>query len=97
MTYMCENSRFRTNITKGEPHGRFSSTRGSVFPEPLANYGDHTLWLEHVEEPRTQVEWYWLMWYDKSGRPTIKVSGVLAKRDLSDIAKKLEDFVRDSV
>lgn len=87
MAFTNENSRFRTNTTKGYSHG-LGQPAGSVFPEPLFNDG-YTLWLEHVIEPKTGQESYWLMWYDPDGNPTIKVSGVMGRSDLKAIAERL--------
>lgn len=87
MPFTNENSRYRTNVEKGHPHG-VGQPRGSVFSEPIFSDG-YSLWLEHVIEPATGEEAYWLMWYDQNGRPTIKVSGVLSRDDLRNLAHKL--------
>ncbi len=89
MAFTNENARFRTNTAKGFPHGAGQSA-GSVFPDPLFDQ-DYSLWLEHVIEPATGSESYWLMWYDTSGRPTIKTSGVMGREDLKTLAQKLID------
>lgn len=94
MSYSCENRRFRTNVTKGERHGSSSATRGSVFSESLADNGEQTLWLEYVEEQKTVKEWYWFMWYDRSGRPTIPMSGVLSKSDFLRIVNQLGTLLK---
>ncbi len=87
MAFTNENRRFRTNISKGHPHGP-GQPAGSVFAEPLYDDG-HSLWLEHVIERANGGESYWLMWYDAAGNPIIKVSGVMGRDDLKAIAQKL--------
>lgn len=87
MPFTCENRRYCTNIAKGHPHGS-GQPGGSVFPDPIFEDG-YSLWLEHVIEPATGDEAYWLMWYDKNGKPTLRSSGVLNKADLRVLANKL--------
>ena len=67
--YTCENAGYKTNITKGSPHG-LNQVRGSVFDHELVAHGSYTLWLEHVTHKASGAETFWLMWYD-SGIPTI--------------------------
>ena len=89
--FSCGNRRYRTNVNKGVQHGG-SSTRGSVFQGPLINHG-YSLWLEHVEEIETGDEIYWLMWYDNNGFPTIPMSGIFDKDELSEMTRQLASFV----
>jgi hypothetical protein len=63
---------------------------GSVLGRPLVDHGEYTLWLEYVVNKKDKDEFYWLMWY-KSGVPTIPMSGVLSKNDLSEILKAFLD------
>jgi len=91
ISYSCGNRRYRTNIYKGVNHG-VCPTRGSVFAVPLINHG-YSLWLEHVEEIATGDEVYWLMWYDSQGKPTIPMSGIFDKDELSEMVKHLSSFV----
>lgn len=87
MKYMCANSRFWTNTSKGFAHGT-SSTRGSVFKDPLTtNEEGGTLWLEHVVDFDGR-EYYWLMWYDKHGNPTISQSSVFNIKEIAIMAEK---------
>ncbi len=91
MAYYCENRRYKTNAAKGHPHGP-GNPGGSALPGPLSgalNGVDYTLWLEHVIEIATSDEVYWFMWYDPSGNPTIKVSGVLNRNDIRNMAQQL--------
>ena len=90
--FSCENWRFRTTLAKGFAHG-VSGTRGSVLPAPLVA-GDYSLWLEHVESKQEdgQRDWYWLMWYDPEGNPTIPLSGVLTRDQLCDMVRHLLQF-----
>lgn len=98
LAFTCENRRYRTNIKKGEPHSPQSQTQGSVFPSALVNHDGWSLWLEHVEEKHveeigTPAEVYWLMWYDPDGRPTIPLSGVFDRTELSAFVGRLAQFV----
>lgn len=91
LNYTCQNSRFRTNVNMGCPHGGHP-TRGSALQYPLYSVGGLSLWLEHVSavgDPDN--EWYWLMWYD-NGRPTIPMSGVVHRQDILHIAQQLAGF-----
>lgn len=91
--FSCENRKFMTNITKGEPHSPCSSTLGNVLDTPLIDYGGYSLWLEHVTEKESGGEIYWLMWYDQEGRPTIPLSGVFGRDDLETMVGRLARFV----
>ncbi|MBU4273660.1 MAG: hypothetical protein KKA28_17500 [Planctomycetes bacterium] len=91
--YTCENQAFTTNVGKGHAHGTLSPTRGSVFANPLISAGGYSLWLEHVLEKTTHQKFYWLMWYDPKGIPTIPLSGVFTKDDLRQMMSQLADFV----
>ena len=91
--YSCENKRFRTNVNIGRRHGA-ALTRGSVTGDALIGSGGYTLWLEHVEEiGDPQAEWYWLMWYDPSGVPTVPLSSVFTRAQLADMVRELMQFV----
>jgi hypothetical protein len=92
MPWFCENSRYRTNAKKGCSHTP-APELGSVFDSPIASGGDHTLWLEHVIEPKTGAETYWLMWYDKTGHPTIKESAVFSRSDIQELSRKIASFI----
>jgi hypothetical protein len=89
--FTCANSQYRTDISKGEPHGT-GRARGSVFDSPLVNHGGWSLWLEHVVASGGS-ETYWLMWYDPKGVPTIPLSGVLDKADIQEMSRQLASFV----
>lgn len=89
--FTCRNKRFETNIEKGVPHGA-CATRGSVFDEPLIETDGYSLWLEHVLEPATLHEYYWLMWY-RDGVPTIPLSGIFDRDELSQMIGRLGRFV----
>ena len=91
--FSCENRRYRTNIRKGESHSPLSQTRGSVFATPLIQHDRYSLRLEHVEEVETGVELYWLMWYSSEGIPTIPLSGVFDRTELSGMLGHLVGFV----
>ena len=93
MPFSCENRAFRTNVNKGETHGAYATTRGSVFKEPLIEGNGWTLWLEHVEEISSGNECYWFMWYQPNGEPTIPLSGVFGRKDLANMQRMLADFV----
>jgi hypothetical protein len=78
------------------PHGS-CPTRGSVTGEPLIQTADgFTLWLEHVES--TDVgqggdQLYWLMWYAQNGIPTIPLSGVFDRDQLTEMVQQLMRFI----
>ena len=95
INYTCENNRFRTNITKGEPHGEHR-IRGSVFAEPLARIqaeGEYSLWLEHViPKNDPDDECYWLMWY-KDGCPTVTGSSILHRDDIANMQRLFATFI----
>ena len=91
--YSCENRRFRTNIQKGREHAPLANTKGSVLRSALLDRDGYSLWLEHVVEIDTAAELYWLMWYDSNGQPTIPLSGVLNRAELSHMVGQLMDFV----
>jgi hypothetical protein len=87
--FTCENEHFRTDISKGEPHGA-KAAQGSVFKQPLVgDLGGETLWLEHVYSPRYDDESYWLMWYDRQGNPLIPESAVFPKSSLPEAARRV--------
>jgi hypothetical protein len=94
LDYTCENARFRTNIDMGETHAGYQS-RGSVFREPLVlNEDDYSLWLEHVSDRRNPDErYYWLMWCDPSGHPTIPMSGILSREHIANMQRLLASFI----
>jgi hypothetical protein len=94
LDYTCENYRFKTDVTQGSSHGTRSPSRGSFFDEPLVENGDgYTLWLEHVVEKPTQELYYWLMWYDRTGRPTVTMSSIMDRTDIGNMARLLTSFV----
>ena len=94
--FSCENYRFRTSIARGMPHGQ-CPTGGSVTGEPLIQTSDgFTLWLEHVEsadagEDGNQL--YWLMWYDQNGIPTIPLSSIFDRDQLTEMLRQLLRFI----
>ena len=91
--FSCKNRRYATDIKKGNPHGKYSKTRGSVFPEPLIIVSNgSTLWLEYVTE-ENEENIYWLMWYDSDGKPTIPLSAVFNNDDLGNMIKQLTKFI----
>ena len=93
MAFTCQNTRYRTDETKGHPHGA-GQPKGSVFREPLAgSFGGPTLWLEHIVEPNNPGwEGFWLMWYGSTGRPNIKESAVVDTANLQTLVAWLGDF-----
>ncbi len=93
--FTCENRRFRTDVSKGQPHGK-SPAKGAVTGKPLVDVGGYSLWLEHVEttdDDGPTGDYYWLMWYDPSGLPTIPMSGVFGPDDLARMVEQLMAFV----
>ena len=94
LTYTCLNARFKTDISKGHPHGAHSDSRGSVFTEPLADHNGDSLWLEHVcDHKHNESDFYWLMWYDSQGRPNMTMSGILNKADLTRMQGLFAGFI----
>src|SRR5438270_3352648 len=92
LDYTCTNRRFRTDINKGERHGQHSRNRGSVFDRPLADHDGYSLWMEHVID-ESGHEYYWLMWYDPAGKPTIPLSGILSREDIANIQRLFVNFI----
>jgi hypothetical protein len=92
LDYTCANRRFKTNIEAGRRHGSQSANRGSVFDEPLAESDSCSLWLEHVVDVE-RGEYYWLMWYDSSGAPTMPMSGILSRNDIANMQRMLASFI----
>lgn len=92
LNYTCANRRFRTDISKGQRHGRRSANRGSVFETPLAESNGYSLWLEHVVDD-SENEYYWLMWYDDDGIPTIPLSGILSRDDIANMERLFASFI----
>lgn len=93
LDFSCQNAQFQTNTTKGESHGTYADTRGSVFDRPLADHDGYTLWLEHAISRRDGTELYWLMWYDSEGAPTIPLSGVMGKDEVAKMSALLASFI----
>jgi hypothetical protein len=91
MNFTCENKGFMTDVKRGFPHGK-GNAKGSVFPEPLFDNGQYSLWLEHVLNRDDNSECFWLMWYQK-GQSTIAASGVFSKSDILNVGRKLLDFI----
>jgi hypothetical protein len=82
LDYTCENRRYYTNTGLGEMHTPHSS-RGSVLPEPLVRNPNGSLWLEHVSDRKEAgANYYWFMWYDPNGWPTIPASSIFAREDM---------------
>jgi len=93
--FTCQNRRYMTDVTMGHPHGPAGSARGSVLNAPLFDFGDASIWLEHVvERSGAQEKCFWLMWYDAEGRPTIPLSGVFGAEQLQRAAAALQPFTR---
>jgi hypothetical protein len=88
LSYTCENTGYRTNVSKGVRHGVYSRNRGSIRKEPLVDRNGYTLWLEHVTEKKNGDDWYWLMWYH-DGIPTIPLSSIFDESDLRNMARLL--------
>ena len=94
--FSCENYRFRTSTARGMPHGS-CPTRGSVTGEPLIQTSDgYSLWLEHVDHKdldHSEEQFYWLMWYGHDGIPTVPLSSVFDRSQLSEMVRQLVRFV----
>jgi hypothetical protein len=92
VSYTCKNRRFWTDTRMGYAHGK-CATLGSVFAGPLArNDSGYSLWLEHV----TNLDgdpFYWLMWYDPEGCPTIPLSGIMDRNHIADMSRQLAGFI----
>jgi hypothetical protein len=93
VSYTCENHGFRTNTSAGKPHGPLGTALGNVLSTPLIQGPDYSLWLEHVVETKTGRRCYWLMWYDSRGVPSIPISAVFERSDLSEMLRRLAEFV----
>lgn len=95
LTFTCKNARFATDISKGKKHGQHSDSAGSVFDAPLVLYNGASLWLEHVVDHKNNdgIPYYWLMWYDSKGIPTVPLSGILSKYDLIRMQSMFAEFI----
>jgi hypothetical protein len=93
LDFTCANARFRTNINMGESHDDCPS-RGSVLREPLVqNDEGYSLWLEYVSEPRNpDAHYYWLMWYDPTGQPTIPMSSIFSHEHIANMQRLLANI-----
>jgi hypothetical protein len=91
--YTLENYGFRTDTSKGKPHG-IGNALGSVFSEPLFT-GDQndSVWLEHVVGKGDGKALYWLVWYDSEGKPKIPLSAIFGKEQLVEMSKRIAEFV----
>lgn len=76
----------------GQRHGQHSATRGNVFDRPLADSNGYSLWLEHVIGDGRE-DYYWLMWYDSAGIPTIPLSGILSRNDIANMEGLFASFI----
>lgn len=89
INFTCKNAAFETDVKKGS----HLTHKGSALPGALViTQSGHSLWLEHVLSPATGTEWYWLMWYDRNGIPTIPLSGVMTKSDIVQLTKTLAEL-----
>src|ERR1700680_3423857 len=88
--FSCDNYGFQTDITRGHTHTP-SETNGSVVAQPLIRKNDgYTLWLEYVADKRDpQADWFWLMWYDGEGKPTMPMSAVFDRQQLGGMVDQL--------
>jgi hypothetical protein len=70
---------------------------GSVTGEPLIHTSDgYTLWLEHVDSTDVNGggdQLYWVMWYEPNGVPTIPLSGVFDRDQLTEMVRQLMQFI----
>jgi hypothetical protein len=93
VNYTCENSRFQTNLSKGQAHGAGQAS-GSVFGQALVTYPGGSLWLEHVADNQDPGQpYYWLMHYDPTGMPSIPLSGIMSKEDLEEMARLMASLL----
>lgn len=90
--FTCENRRYMTDVTAGLPHAPNGEALGSVLEGSLFDFGNASIWLEHVIERATGEKCYWLMWYDSDGRPTIPLSGVFDHGDIERAAQALRSL-----
>lgn len=90
--FTCENRRYMTDVTVGLPHAPNGEALGSALDGPLFDFGDASIWLEHVVERATGEKCYWLMWYGSDGRPTIPLSGLFDRGDIERAAQALRSL-----
>ena len=93
--FTCENKPYRTNIGKGEKHGN-AQAKGSVFPRPIADDGNNSIWLEHVTQKSDGAECYWLMWYNTKSIPNIPMSSIMWKEDVEEMARLFASFALEN-
>lgn len=91
MKYICENKRFKTDITKGFEHRPGIGHLGSVTDKPLYE-DDHSLFLEHVVDKINGNHCYWFMWYDQHGKSLLPASAVMDEQDILAVIKNLSSI-----
>ena len=89
--FTSKNKRFGTDIGRGYPHGP-GREKGSVFPGPIADDGNFSLWLEYLTERGKPADLVWFQWYNNRGKPMILESAILRKRDLQETFRRLADY-----
>lgn len=90
INYTCENSRFKTDVTQGHPHGSLpGAALGSVYPDALLQSNGWSLWLEHIADKRGGPSVFWLMWYEPGGKPTMPMSAVFSRADFEEMIGRL--------
>jgi hypothetical protein len=86
--FACSNTKYKTNTSKGFPHGE-GNARGSVTEKELDKKDGYTLWFEHVVGIEEKDEAYWFMWYNSNGKALIKQSAVIGIDVFSKIVEEL--------
>jgi hypothetical protein len=56
-----------------------------------------SLWLEHVSDRKEAgANYYWFMWYDPNGWPTIPASSIFARENMANM-QRLRQFYSAAV
>src|SRR5258708_4948953 len=87
-----------TDLSRGYAHSALHpNSTGSVLPDPLFNFGEASIWLEHVVDRHSGERCFWLMWYDAEGNPTIPMSGVFGVDEIEQASTALRNLVTSGV
>jgi hypothetical protein len=98
LPFTCGNRRFMTDLSRGYAHSVLhADSTGSVLPDAVFDFGEASIWLEHVVDRHSGERCFWLMWYNAEGKPTIPMSGVFGVDEIERASSALRDFVASVV
>ena len=89
LSFTCENSKFKTDISRGYKHFSDNNYLGSAIPEPIYTNGIDTLWIEYVINVKDKNnKCFWFMWY-KNGIPSLSGSSVIDEDDIMKVINNI--------